>query len=83
MNIVNNDFLGLSVGSKMEASHFLNLISLGIWSSAWWLFSIGYAAACDRQMMNKLDPKHPVNPIIGKCRRFCSSLRQPSVASRD
>ena len=59
MNIV-TIFLGLSVGSKMEATHFLNLNTLGI------LVGIGTGAGVlIAKLMNKLDPKHPVNPLIG------------------
>ncbi|MPM01629.1 Glutaconyl-CoA decarboxylase subunit beta [bioreactor metagenome] len=65
MNIV-TIFLGLSVGSKMEASHFLNLNTLGILVLGMVAFSIGTAAGVlIAKLMNKLDPKHPVNPLIG------------------
>jgi sodium ion-translocating decarboxylase beta subunit len=65
MNIV-TIFLGLSVGSKMEASHFLNLNTLGILLLGMIAFSIGTAAGVlIAKLMNKLDPKHPVNPLIG------------------
>ncbi len=65
MNIV-TIFLGLSVGSKMEASHFLNLNTLGILFLGMIAFSIGTAAGVlIAKLMNKLDPKHPVNPLIG------------------
>ena len=65
MNIV-TIFLGLSVGSKMEASHFLNLNTLGILLLGMIAFSIGTGAGVlIAKLMNKLDPKHPVNPLIG------------------
>jgi len=65
MNIV-TIFLGLSVGSKMEAQHFLNLNTLGILLLGMIAFSLGTAAGVlIAKLMNKLDPKHPVNPLIG------------------
>ncbi len=65
MNIV-TIFLGLSVGSKMEASHFLTLNTLGILLLGAVAFSIGTAGGLlIAKLMNKLDPKHPVNPLIG------------------
>ncbi len=65
MNIV-TIFLGLSVGSKMEATHFLNLNTLGILVLGMVAFSIGTGAGVlIAKLMNKLDPKHPVNPLIG------------------
>ena len=65
MNIV-TIFLGLAVGSKMEASHFLNLNTLGILFLGMIAFSIGTAGGVlIAKLMNKLDPKHPVNPLIG------------------
>lgn len=65
MNIV-TIFLGLSVGSKMEASHFLTLNTLGILLLGAVAFSIGTAGGVlIAKLMNKLDPKHPVNPLIG------------------
>lgn len=65
MNIV-TIFLGLSVGSKMEAQHFLNLNTLGILLLGMIAFSLGTATGVlIAKLMNKLDPKHPVNPLIG------------------
>lgn len=65
MNIV-TIFLGLSVGSKMEATHFLNLNTLGILFLGMVAFSLGTAGGVLlAKLMNKLDPKHPVNPLIG------------------
>ncbi|ADY12393.1 sodium ion-translocating decarboxylase subunit beta [Sphaerochaeta globosa] len=65
MNIV-TIFLGLSVGSKMEASHFLNLNTLGILFLGMVAFGLGTAGGVLlAKLMNKLDPKHPVNPLIG------------------
>lgn len=65
MNIV-TIFLGLSVGSKMEADKFLNLNTLGILVLGMVAFGIGTATGVLlAKLMNKLDPKHPVNPLIG------------------
>lgn len=59
-------FLGLSVGSKMEASRFLNLNTLGILLLGMVAFGIGTASGVlIAKLMNKLDPKHPINPLIG------------------
>jgi oxaloacetate decarboxylase beta subunit len=50
----------------MEASHFLNLNTLGILLLGMIAFSIGTASGLlIAKLMNKLDPKHPVNPLIG------------------
>ena len=65
MNIV-TIFLGLSVGSKMQADKFLNLNTLGILLLGAVAFSLGTAGGVlIAKLMNKLDPKHPVNPLIG------------------
>lgn len=65
MNIV-TIFLGLAVGSKMEASLFLNLNTLGILLLGAVAFALGTAGGVLLgKLMNKLDPKHPVNPLIG------------------
>lgn len=65
MNIV-TIFLGLAVGSKMEASHFLNLNTLGILLLGMIAFSIGTGTGVIiAKIMNKIDKKHPVNPLIG------------------
>lgn len=65
MNIV-TICLGLSVGSKMEASHFLTLNTLGILLLGAIAFSLGTAmGVLIAKLMNKLDPKHPLNPLIG------------------
>ncbi|HBJ11522.1 MAG TPA: sodium ion-translocating decarboxylase subunit beta [Ruminococcaceae bacterium] len=59
-------FLGLSVGSKMAADKFLNLETLGILLLGAVAFSFGTAAGVLLgKLMNKLDPKHPINPLIG------------------
>jgi sodium ion-translocating decarboxylase beta subunit len=59
-------FLGLSVGSKMEASKFLTLNTLGILLLGMIAFALGTAAGVLLgKTMNKLDPKHPTNPLIG------------------
>lgn len=65
MNIV-TIFLGLSVGSKMEAAAFLNFNTLGILLLGMVAFSIGTAGGVlIAKLMNKLDPNHPINPLIG------------------
>ena len=65
MNIV-TIFLGLAVGSKMQADQFLNLNTLGILALGLVAFSFGTASGVlIAKLMNKLDPKHPVNPLIG------------------
>lgn len=59
-------FLGLSVGSKMAANHFLNLETLGILLLGAVAFSIGTAGGLlIAKLMNKLSPKSPINPLIG------------------
>jgi oxaloacetate decarboxylase beta subunit len=59
-------FLGLSVGSKMEAAHFLNLNTLGILVLGMVAFAFGTGTGVIiAKVMNKLDKKHPVNPLIG------------------
>ncbi|MDD3941926.1 MAG: sodium ion-translocating decarboxylase subunit beta [Sphaerochaetaceae bacterium] len=59
-------FLGLSVGSKMEADKFLNLNTLGILLLGMVAFALGTGmGVLIAKVMNKLDPKHPVNPLIG------------------
>ena len=65
MNIV-TIFLGLSVGSKMAADKFLNLETLGILVLGMVAFGVGTAGGVLlAKVMNKVDPKHPVNPLIG------------------
>ncbi len=65
MNIV-TIFLGLSVGSKMAADVFLNLETLGILVLGMVAFGFGTAGGVIiAKIMNKIDPKHPVNPLIG------------------
>ena len=65
MNIV-TICLGLSVGSKMAADRFLNLETLGILLLGMIAFGIGTAGGVLlAKLMNKLDPKHPINPRIG------------------
>ncbi len=65
MNIV-TIMLGLSVGSKMAADRFLNLETLGILLLGMIAFSIGTAGGVLlAKLMNKIDKKHPVNPLIG------------------
>lgn len=59
-------FLGLSVGSKMQADKFLKLETLGILALGLVAFSIGTAAGVLlAKLMNKLSKHHPVNPLIG------------------
>ncbi len=65
MNIV-TIFLGLSVGSKMEAEKFLNLNTLGILSLGLVAFALGTASGVlIAKLMNAIDKHHPVNPLIG------------------
>ena len=65
MNIV-TICLGLSVCSKMAADRFLNLETLGILFLGMVAFGIGTAGGVLlAKLMNKLDPKHPINPLIG------------------
>lgn len=65
MNIV-TIFLGLSVGSKMEAGAFLNLNTLGILLLGMVAFSLGTGSGVlIAKLMNKIDRKNPVNPLIG------------------
>ena len=65
MNIV-TICLGLSVGSKMADDRFLNLETLGILFLGMIAFGIGTAGGVLlAKLMNKLDPKHPINPLIG------------------
>lgn len=59
-------FLGLSVGSKMAADKFLNLETLGILLLGAVAFGFGTAGGVLLgKLMNKLDPEHPINPLIG------------------
>ncbi|MDC7219618.1 MAG: sodium ion-translocating decarboxylase subunit beta [Spirochaetales bacterium] len=65
MNIV-TIMLGLSVGSKMQADKFLNLTTLGILALGLVAFAIGTTmGVLLAKLMNKLSPKHPINPLIG------------------
>ncbi|NLA93337.1 MAG: sodium ion-translocating decarboxylase subunit beta, partial [Spirochaetales bacterium] len=62
MNIV-TIFLGLSVGSKMEAAGFLNLNTLGILLLGMVAFSVGTATGVlIAKLMNRIDPRDPINP---------------------
>ncbi|MDA3835223.1 MAG: sodium ion-translocating decarboxylase subunit beta [Spirochaetales bacterium] len=64
MNIV-TIFLGLSVGSKMQADKFLKIETIGILALGLVAFSIGTATGLLlARLMNKLS-KHPINPLIG------------------
>lgn len=59
-------FLGLSVGSKMEASKFLTLNTIGILCLGLVAFAFGTAGGVlIAKLMNLVDPKHPINPLIG------------------
>ncbi len=65
MNIV-TIFLGLSVGSKMAAEKFLTVETLGILLLGMVAFGIGTASGVlIAKLMNAIDHKHPVNPLIG------------------
>lgn len=65
MNIV-TIFLGLAVGSKMQADQFLKLETLGILALGLVAFSIGTAAGLLlARLMNKLSKSEPINPLIG------------------
>ncbi len=65
MNIV-TIFLGLSVGSKMQANKFLKAETLGILALGLIAFSIGTATGLLlAKFMNKISKKHPINPLIG------------------
>ena len=58
-------FLGLGVGSKLSAEHFLNEKTLGILLLGMVAFSIGTAAGVVMaKLMNKLS-RTPINPLIG------------------
>lgn len=58
-------FLGLSVGSKMQADKFLKMETLGILALGLIAFSIGTATGVLLgKLMNKLS-KQPINPLIG------------------
>jgi oxaloacetate decarboxylase beta subunit len=58
-------FLGLSVGSKLQADQFLVMDTLGILLLGMVAFAIGTASGVLMgKLMNRLS-SHPVNPIIG------------------
>jgi oxaloacetate decarboxylase beta subunit len=58
-------FLGLSVGSKLSASSFLDLSTLGILSLGMVAFAIGTASGVlMAKLMNRLSAT-PINPLIG------------------
>lgn len=58
-------FLGLGVGSKLEADKFLNVETIGILALGAVAFSIGTASGVlMAKLMNKLS-KSPINPLIG------------------
>ncbi len=66
MNIV-TIFLGLSVGSKLQADKFLNVETIGILLLGLAAFVVGTATGLLlAKLMNKLSSgKHPINPLIG------------------
>lgn len=65
MNIV-TIFLGLSVGSKLQADKFLNIETIGILILGLAAFVVGTATGLLlAKLMNKLSPHHPINPLIG------------------
>ncbi|WP_404395427.1 sodium ion-translocating decarboxylase subunit beta [Pseudoalteromonas phenolica] len=58
-------FLGLAVGSKLSASEFLTVETLGILVLGALAFSIGTASGVFMaKIMNKFS-KHPINPLVG------------------
>ena len=58
-------FLGLSVGSKLQAAEFLNIETLGILSLGAVAFSIGTAGGLlMAKLLNKFS-KEDINPLIG------------------
>ncbi|MFP4180878.1 MAG: sodium ion-translocating decarboxylase subunit beta [Sediminispirochaetaceae bacterium] len=59
-------FLGLTVGSKLEAESFLNLETLGILALGLIAFAIGTATGLLlAKLMNVLSKDAPINPLIG------------------
>ncbi len=59
-------FLGLTVGSKLQADKFLNLETLGILVLGLAAFAVGTATGLLLgKLMNALSKKHPINPLIG------------------
>ncbi len=66
-------FLGLGVGSKLQADKFLVVETLGIMAIGLVAFSIGTASGVLlAKLMNKFS-KEPINPLIGAAGVFCSS----------
>ncbi|MCK5674283.1 MAG: sodium ion-translocating decarboxylase subunit beta, partial [Spirochaetales bacterium] len=65
MNIV-TILLGLGVGSKLEATKFLKIDTLGILVLGLVAFSIGtISGILIAKLMNVFSKKHPINPLIG------------------
>lgn len=65
MNIV-TIFLGLSVGSKLQADKFLNIETIGILLLGLAAFVVGTATGLLlAKLMNKFSPNNPINPLIG------------------
>lgn len=58
--------LGLAVGSKMQASAFLSVTTLGILALGLVAFTIGTTTGVLlAKFMNIFSKKHPINPLIG------------------
>ena len=58
-------FLGIAVGSKMSAEHFLNIKTLGILALGIVAFGIGTATGILMAKLMNTVSKHKVNPLIG------------------
>jgi oxaloacetate decarboxylase beta subunit len=59
-------FLGLGVGMQMSGDKFVRLDTLGILLLGLLAFSLGTAGGVIfAKLMNRVWPKHPVNPLIG------------------
>ncbi len=58
-------FLGIAVGSKMSAEHFLNTKTLGILALGIIAFGIGTATGILMAKLMNMVSKHKVNPLIG------------------
>ncbi|MEA1889661.1 MAG: sodium ion-translocating decarboxylase subunit beta [Pseudomonadota bacterium] len=58
-------FLGIAVGSKMSAEHFLNVKTLGILALGIVAFAIGTATGILMAKLMNMVSKHKVNPLIG------------------
>jgi oxaloacetate decarboxylase beta subunit len=58
-------FLGLSVGSKLGAEHFLRIETLGILVMGMIAFSIGTGSGVLLAKLMNFFSKEPINPLIG------------------